>query len=90
MSILYLPTKFEGNRIKITQKLRVSLIFMFDITLTLTFSLATLGPEFKLVLSSYIKWPRIIEIESKVKKKKINQKIRLFVIVRHDDVISKK
>jgi len=35
----YIPTKFGGDRIKITPKIRVSLILMFDLLVTLTFDL---------------------------------------------------
>ena len=39
LSIYYISTKFEDDPIKFTQKLRVSLILMFDLLVTLTFDL---------------------------------------------------
>ena len=63
---------------KITQKLWVSMILMFCMTLTMNFNLAAMGSDLKVVLSSYIIRPRIIEIESKLKKNNFNTKKSVF------------
>ena len=71
---------------------------MFDVTLTLIFNVVTFVAKIKLVLSSYSKWPSIIEIDWKlieydqtydVLGLKLNNVVfeNSDVIVRHDDVL---
>ena len=55
-------------------------MLMFAMTLTLTFKLLTLGPEPKVLLSSYIAWPSLVEIEWKQKKKKFWPKKSVFAL----------